>query len=276
MKQYQREITEKIIDALKKGIKPWQCPFEKAQLPINYKTLKEYQGINILYLWLTAFLENYTSNYWLGFSQANSLNAHIKKGAKGTKILVCFNKKELVDGSDDEYVITPFFKVEKVFNLDQIDGLELNTENENIYELHDVKTMLKIARPKIIHKGERAFFDVTNDYINMPYKSKFKDNDSYYSTLFHELIHWTGHMARLNRFDTVDAIYNDSEKSRAFEELIAEIGSSFLSAYYGIKPDINNSSSYIGSWLKELANDTNYIFKACKQANLALAYLTSS
>ena len=79
MKKYQKEITDTIIDALKKGVTPWKCPFEKARLPINFKTCKEYQGINILYLWLSAFKGNFTSNYWLGFSQAKSLNGVVKK-----------------------------------------------------------------------------------------------------------------------------------------------------------------------------------------------------
>ncbi len=270
MKQFQKEITSQIINALKKGVRPWKCPFERCQLPVNFKTKKQYQGINILYLWLTARLKGFTNNYWLGFAQARSLNAKVKKGSKGTQVIACFPKKKLKDGSDDEYVITPFFKVEKVFNLDQVEGLKLDTENNNIAKLDNVENFLKRVNPKIIHKGERAFYDVTNNYINMPYKSKFKNNEGYYSTLFHELIHWTGQEICLDRFDTHDA---DSERGRAFEELVAEIGASFLCANFGITPNIQNTSNYVGSWLKELENDTNYIFKACKEATFAINFL---
>ena len=83
----------------------------------------------------------------------------------------------------------------------------------------------------------------------MPLKSKFEDTEGYYSTLFHELIHWTGYKNRLNR------LVLKKESDRAFEELVAEIGASFLCAEYGITPNINNTSSYVASWLKALKDD---------------------
>lgn len=271
MKEFQKDITQQIIEALKNGITPWRCPFKKCQFPVNFKTLKPYQGINILNLWLIAMQKGYSSNYWLGFSQANKLKAKVKKGSKGTQVIVCYTRELTGDGSDDEIVITPFFKVEKVFNLDQIEGLNLETENVNIDTFDAVDAMLTKVNPNIIHKGERAFYDITENYINMPLKSKFNSNEGYYSTLFHELIHWTGHKSRLDRFDT---LAKDKQQNRAFEELVAEIGASFLCANFGITPDIQNTSSYLASWLKALENDTNYIFKACKQASLALNFLT--
>lgn len=270
MKQFQKEITEQIIQELKNGVTPWECPFKQCRMPMNFKTHKYYQGINILYLWLTARQKGFTTNYWLGFAQAKSLNAKVKKGSKGTRVIACFPKRDLKDGSDEEYIITPFFKLEKVFNLDQVEGLNLDTENENITTPDNIEDFLKRVNPEIVHNGERAFYDVKNNYINMPYKSKFKDNEGYYSTLFHELIHWTGQEICLDRFDTPDA---DTDNGRAFEELVAEIGASFLCAHFGITPNIRNTSNYVGSWLKELENDTNYIFKACKEATFALNFL---
>lgn len=104
----------------------------------------------------------------------------------------------------------------------------------------------------------------------MPLKSKFEDTEGYYSTLLHELVHWTGHKNRLNRLEI------NKESDRAFEELVAEIGASFLCAEFGIIPNITNTSSYVASWLKALHNDKNYIFKAVKSATTAVNYLKIS
>jgi len=270
---YRGEITNKIIEAFEAGVTPWQCPFEASSFPINYKTKQEYHGINTLCLWLTAYMKGYTSNYWLGFAQTKSLKAHIRKGEKATSVAVCMMKKD--EESDGEKAITPVFKTESVFNLDQIEGLEFNTENQSITSFEGIETLLNSVSPIIRHKGERAYFSLSADFINMPLKSKFKDNEGYYSTLFHELIHWTGYKSRLNRIDKPDTVLDEKQKNRAFEELVAEIGASFLCAEFGIKPNINNTSSYVASWLKELKNNKNYIFKACKSANSAIAYLKS-
>ncbi|MDD3012384.1 MAG: zincin-like metallopeptidase domain-containing protein [Candidatus Gastranaerophilales bacterium] len=233
---FKSEITNKIIQALEKGVTPWQCPFERCSIPVNYKTKQRYNGINTLSLWLSAILRGYTSNYWLGFSQAKSLKGKVKKGEKATSVIVCMTKAKS-DESDDREVITPFFKT---------------------------------ADPVIRYQGEKAYFSLSEDFINMPFKSKFKDNEGFYSTLFHELIHWTGHKSRLDRLDKLN---RENHENRAFEELVAEIGASFLCAEYGIKPNIENTSSYVASWLKELKNNPNYIFKACREANSALNYL---
>lgn len=268
---YRAEITNKIIEALEKGVTPWECPFQVCALPMNYKTKRQYQGANVLYLWLTAYLKGYTSNYWLGFAQAKSLNGHIKKGEKATSVAVCMMKKD--EESDGEDVITPFFKTEKVFNLDQIEGLKVETENVNVASLEEAEAVLDAVKPTLRQQGERAYFSISDDLINMPLKSKFRDTEGYYSTLFHELIHWTGHKSRLNRFDETEL--KTKQEKRAFEELVAEIGASFFCAEFGIRLDVNNTSSYVASWLKELKNDQSYIFKACKSANSAIDYLKS-
>lgn len=269
---YRVEITNKIIKALEEGVTPWQCPFEACALPVNYKTKQQYQGVNTLCLWLTAYLKGYTSNYWLGFAQAKSLNAHIRKGEKATSIAVCFMKKD--EASDGEEAITPFFKTERVFNLDQIEGLEIKTENHDIKPSEEIDMILRAVNPTVRYQGERAYFSISDDFINMPQKSKFRDTEGYYSTLVHELIHWTGHKARLDRFEETEL--ETKQEKRAFEELVAEIGASFFCAEFGIRTDVNNTSSYVASWLKELRNDKSYIFKACKLANLAIDYLKSS
>lgn len=265
------EITNKIIETLEVGVIPWNCPFKRCALPTNYKTGNPYNGINTIMLWLENIIKGYTSHYWLGFGQAKRLNGKIRKGEKGTKIIAYCTKKvekENTKESDgNDFAITHFFRTECVFNLDQIDGIEFDMNNKNILEVAELDTLIRLCGAIIKHQGERAYYSLSGDYINMPLKSKFEDTEGYYSTLLHELVHWTGHKDRLNRMEV------KKESDRAFEELVAEIGASFLCAEYGISPNIANTSSYVASWLKALQNDKNYIFKAVKSANSALSYL---
>ena len=265
------EITNKIIEALEKGVVPWHCPFKRCALPTNYKTGMSYNGMNTIVLWLENFFNGYTSHYWLGFGQAKQLNGKIKKGEKATKIIAyCTKKIEKENESESDgkdFAITHFFRTESVFNLDQIEGISFDADNENIFEVAELDELIKKLSANIRHQGERAYYNSTDDYINMPLKSKFEDTEGYYSTLLHELVHWSGHKSRLNRLN----IENTAEQ--AFEELVAEIGASFLCAEYGIKPNIANTSSYVASWLKALQSDKNYIYKAVKQANSAVIYL---
>ncbi|HSA05986.1 MAG TPA: zincin-like metallopeptidase domain-containing protein [Candidatus Gastranaerophilales bacterium] len=263
-----QNLTDKIILALEKGVTPWKCPFEKTTLPTNLKTKHKYSGVNTISLWLTSLFSGYTSNYWLGFAQARDIGGRVRKGEKGTPIIVCqTSRKKVEEGGNDEEVISRFFKTDYVFNADQIDGLEAQEENPYVKPVEEIDLLVSKTGANIRHQGERAYFNLENDFINMPLKSKFKDEQKYYPTLFHELIHWTGHKNRLDRINSKD------KSDRAFEELIAEIGSSFLCAEYGISVDIENTASYVESWLECLKQDKNFIFKASGKASEAINYI---
>lgn len=265
------EITQQIVKALEDGVIPWECPFEQCSLPTNYKTKQPYNGMNTLVLWLTAMMKGYTSNYWVGFHQAKTLNGKIRKGEKATKIIACVpvkNKDEEVDGT--ETTVHYLFRTERIFNIDQIDDLKIDETNAEIKPLSDIETLLVEHKTVVRHQGERAYYSPSKDIINMPLKSKFKDTEGYYSTLLHELVHWTGHKDRINRLELV------SETDRGLEELVAEIGASFLCAEHGLSPNIANASSYVASWLKVLQNDHNFIYTAVQKANCAINYLKKS
>ena len=263
-------ITDKIIEVLSKGQKtPWQCPFKRHPLPLNYKTNRQYRGINTLILWLESHIQGYTNNYWLGFNQARTLKAKVRKGEKGTPIIVC--NSVIKDNEDEEKSkIYLFFKTEYVFNIDQIEELNFKETENNIREVTEINNIIDFHDIKIKHQGERAYYSPKDDFINMPFKSNFKDNEGYYSTLLHEMTHWTGHKDRLNRLNKFDI------ENRAYEELIAEIGASFLCAEFGITPNIENNASYIASWLKALSDDKNFIFKASHEATKASNFILNA
>lgn len=273
MKQDVREaITTKIIKALKKGQIPWNCPFDKQIMPVNYKTKKEYQGMNLLMLWLEAKVRGYTGNHWIGFKQANELGGKVKKGEHGTAIIVCCPYKKQVKNKhngEEEEVSGNYFKTDYVFNLySQIEGIKFEDTKPLYKPLKDFDALISRVGINVKNSGERAYYCLDDDYINMPLKSKFKRQKDYYATLAHEAVHYTMHVDRCSRI-----VKNKAD--RALEELTAELGAAFLCAEFGIKTNIDNNAGYIQSWLKALQDDTNYIFKAAKQASEAVNYLLS-
>ena len=263
-------ITQKIIEALENGTTPWKCPFHRTAYPVNFKTGHNYRGVNMFMLWLTAMMSGYTTNYFIGFQQARSLGGHVRRKESGIQIIVYSPYKKTVinntTGAEEE-VSRKFFKSDYVFNLDQIEGLKIETENPEITPIEEIEALVKNTGVFIRHQGERAYFDNLNDFINMPYRSNFETLEEYYATMFHELIHSTGHKSRINRLDI------SSKEDKAFEELVAELGSAFLCAEYNLPQNIKNTAAYVDSWLASLKKDTGYIFKASKVATEAIVYL---
>ena len=127
--------------------------------------------------------------------------------------------------------------------------------------------------PEIKHGGNRAYYSPPADYVQMPNASNFDSANDYYRTLFHELIHSTGHPSRLNRE------LNTNHKSEAYakEELTAEMGAVFLSAWAGILWYNNkNHAAYLKSWnnaIKEAENDSKFIMRAAAAAQKATDHI---
>jgi len=106
-------------------------------------------------------------------------------------------------------------------------------------------------KPIVNYGGNRAYYAPISDSVILPQINHFKSSEDYYSTLFHELVHSTGHVSRLNRTTITDHNpFGSNDYSK--EELVAEIGASFLCGIAGIENEtIDNSASYIKSWLGE-------------------------
>lgn len=224
-------------------------------------------------LWLMAFF------MWMTFNQAVELNAHVKKGEKGS-LVVYANRitKTEDDGSGNEVEREiPFMKGYTVFNVEQIEGLP-----EIYYTVPEVKltTVERIERAEafftatrfdIRYRGDRAFYSCDGDYIQMPVIEAFKDAESFYATLAHESIHATKHPSRLER-DFGRKTWGDEGYAR--EELVAELGSAFLCADLGLTPEVRDDhASYIASWLTALKNDKRAIFSAAAHAQKAADFL---
>jgi len=128
------------------------------------------------------------------------------------------------------------------------------------------ETALRSCGADIREGGARAYFSPSADYVQMPPFAAFKGTGAYLATLAHELTHWTGHKARLDR----DQGGGFGSKSYAFEELVAEMGSAFVCARLGVAGEhIDSHAAYLASWLKCLREDKRAIFKAAALAQTA-------
>lgn len=261
------EITNKIIISLENGVKPWKSQIILNQ-PHNAVTKQNYSGINRLYLSLVAYTDNYKSSKWLSYNQAKSLGGNIKKGEKGTRIIFY---KMLEDEKKDDVKQIPIMKYYSIYNLDQCENIPIKDEiiEDKIFTHKEIDQFINQLNINVENKNNVIpCYAHKLDKILMP--TSFKNDETYFSTLLHEVTHWSGHEKRLNRFKKPDKF---GSNSYAFEELVAEIGSAFLCSNFGINEDIENHASYIDSWLKILKEDKKAIFQAAARAQEATKFL---
>lgn len=270
-------VTNEIIEQLKRNVIPWQQPWHNNGIPQNMLTRKPYRGINLLLLGMLG----YESNYFLTFNQLRSIGASVKKGEKAHivvfwKPLIKEKKEEDVENVKSSSFILKYYKVFNVIQCLDIPQNYLKKEEEiafsSIAYCEQIITEMNNC-PKITYDFQEAFYSPLEDCINMPKHETFKNSELFYSVLFHELIHSTGHLSRLNRMGvTTSAKFGD--KSYSLEELTAEIGACFLTSMCGISSDIfGQSVAYIKGWLEALQNDPKFIFHASGQAQRATDYI---
>jgi antirestriction protein ArdC len=266
-------VTDRILDALKDGVVPWQRPWKDGGRHVNLKSKKAYRGINQLLLDLTAMSEGYTSPYWLSFKQAKEMGGQVRKGEKST--LITFWSMIDKDKSDPDSEKFRLLRYYRVFNVAQVDGLEDKIPSKSNDQAFDpIETAEAIWRgfenpPVLTHGGDRAAYAPSLDTIMMPDHKQFVNPESYYSTLFHEAAHSTGHATRLSR-EGITKLGAFGTDPYAKEELIAEITAAFLNAECGIiDSTIDNTTAYLDGWRRKLTADPKLIVQAAGQAQKA-------
>ena len=264
-----REVTDQIIAKLEKGVVPWVKPWDsESSLPVNAVSGRNYRGINVPLLWAEAMEKGYQSDRWATFKQAKEAGGNVKRGEKGTTIVFwkpVESKEEEIQ--DDKKRFFPLLRAFTVFNVAQVDGLPPIKEKPVVWE-PDVLADQFLSLANVQHGGGRAFFAPTPDIIQLPSRSSFPDHGSYYATALHELVHWSGHDSRLNRLSKTP--YGSPDYAR--EELVAEMGSAFLTADAGIEGKTEHPE-YLAEWLKILGSDKKAIFQAASKAQAAVDYL---
>lgn len=275
---YQR-ITDAVIEQLEAGTKPWIRPWRgnsRGSLVPRRVTGETYRGINVLMLWLASELASYEENTWLTYRQAQELGGQVRKGEKGALVVKygTFAPKERED--DDDRGIS-YLKGYTVFNVEQIENLPQEffrpaeaLSTTQVPHLEAVETFVRNTGAVITYGGATACFHPTPDDILLPERSRFVDEIHLYSTLLHEMTHWSGAKHRLDR----DLSGRFGTESYAMEELVAELSASFLCADLGVAHDPSgNTASYLESWLKVLKNDKCAIVTAAAKAQAAADYL---
>lgn len=267
-----QEITDSIIAELEKGAAPWVKPWDAPMgADKNVVSQKAYRGINRLLLAMVGGAKGYTNPAWGTYKQWEEMGGNVRKGEKAAKIIF-WSKASATDKATGESKEYAFAKAYFVFNVAQVDGIEIiaseDKQNDNQRIANCEKTIAN-SGARITHGGDTACFIPSSDIIRMPELGTFQSPEHYYATAFHELTHWTSDKNRCDR-DISKGRFGNSDY--AFEELVAELGAAFLCGNHGIKGDLRHAG-YIESWLKCLKNDPKAIFKASSLAQCAADYI---
>jgi len=279
------EITNKIIEALKQGLRPWSCPWRKdpnAGFPTNIDSKKQYRGINPFLLQITALCEGYDSRWWGTYDQWKNLGGQVRKGQHGTQVV--FYKTFDVDdttkptGKRKVFILRTY----TVFNLSQVDGDKLDkyrpapiTEADTAaVSWEPAEKLIAATGAKIHYGGGQAFYNrpspagtfpnhTGGDFIMVPKQSQFIDPHEFFVVQFHELAHWS-------------EIRLQWEDKYAMGELVAEITACYLAAETNIPNNsLENHNRYLANWLTQMENDPKWIFQASSQASKVADFLRS-
>lgn len=269
-------ITERIIEQLENGVIPWQKPWSGTHSgAYNRISNKPYSLLNQMIL-------KHGGEY-ATFKQWSDLGGKIRKGEKSEVVTFWKIQPYEEENENGEKVIKqiPLLRYYNVFHISQVDGVEPK-EQLKISNLEPIEESEKIKTDYMNREHLKIFEKVTNDafylpiqdYIQVPCKEQYQDIEEFYSTLFHEMIHSTGHKSRLNRPDMQGIVRHGSEKYSK-EELTAELGSAMIINILGIETEksFKNSSGYIQDWLQVLKNDNKFIVSASSRAEKAVKYI---
>lgn len=286
-------VTDRVLEQIEQGIIPWHKPWNAATLSedalaISYTSRKPYSFLNQMLLG--------RNGEWLTFNQVKERGGNIKKGAHAG-IVVFYKKiqvkktKRVKDAEGNEFdkevsSTIPVLKHYPVFHIDDCEGIESKIkveEKPKESKVQPIKRAEKIVRDYLkaqpllkLHNdrpSNRAYYTPMWDEITVPMLSQYKEKEEYYSTLFHEMVHSTGHSTRLNREEGMGNKFASHAYSR--EELVAELGSAMLCTNIKIDTEVafKNSVAYIKSWASKLREDTKAIVWAASRAEKAARYI---
>ena len=283
------DVTARIVQALESNLLPWRRPWRatvggsQPGRHSNVASRKPYQGVNPLLLELHVLRLGFSSRWWGTFPMWKSLGCNIRKrppeveeGQWGAKVV--FWKpltKKVVDDQTGDEEDEQFFvlRTYTLFCADQVDG-----EAAEPYQVHEeaapphaepdfapAEQLIVATGADIRHGGERAFYNLTADYIQLPHRERFATLGAYYETALHELSHWSEPRQHLDR----------PQLGYAMCELVAEMAACFVASEIGVAhgEELENHASYLKSWLDGMKGDRTFIFRAAKLANKTCDFL---
>ena len=255
-------MQEAILKKLDEGTIPWRKTWSSGGSPKNIVSGKDYRGFNHLYLSCLG----QPSEYWLTFNQAKKLGGYVKLKEKGSKIIY-YNFKKKIDKETGKEKTYPIMKQHTVFNLSQCENVEAPSNEDTVYDNTPIEECEAIINGyetcPPIKNHHSPIYNFIDDFIGIPDINKFESTEEYYASLWHEAIHSTKFKTRLGR---------DIDKAR--EELIAEIGASFLCSKCRIDSKvIDNTAAYIDGWRKRISSDPKLIIQCASMAQKACDYI---
>ena len=289
-----QETVDQIIAGLEAGTVAWHKDWVNVagDMPTSLSTLKLYGGTNILVLWLTALSKGYTSKYWGTYRQIQERGGQVRGGEKGVTInrtiSGAFQVKDeagnVVTNEDGDPETKGYRTLRQftVFNQEQADWADdarLPQVAERSQDVDPIEAAEALVAdylangPSLGWGGNQAFYRPAADHVQMPTRAQFETPAGLYSTLYHELVHSTGHDSREAREGIKKGTFGAfGDKNYSFEELVAEIGAAFLCGHAGIPQEahLDNSAAYIAHWLKALKEDKGLIFEAANLASQAV------
>jgi antirestriction protein ArdC len=266
-------ITDRVVQMLEDGKVPWRKPWAPgaAHRSINQHA---YRGINVFLLGMEAQMCGYVSPFWITFKQAKERGGAVRKGEKST-LITFWKRLKVVDKESGDDKIIPMLRYYRVFNVEQTEDVKLPAAVANWEPPAQVEGLADADRilnqyldggPRLSESAtEDAFYVPARDAITVPMKSRFADLADFYSTVFHEVGHSTGHPSRLDRY--VPAAFGSH--TYGLEELVAEMTATMLCGEAGIEGTVENSAAYLASWITTIREDPKVLVKAAGQAQRA-------
>jgi antirestriction protein ArdC len=281
-----QEITDKVVAMLEAGTSQFEQPWQnlmKGTLPVNAASGKAYRGVNVLALWAA----NRESNVWATYQQWQALGAQVRKGEKSSTVVYwqpVERRKRTPEGDQsDNFLILKYYSV---FNFEQVDAIANEDGTPGVIRIPAAPLPATQAErieaaeaffagipATVRHGGDRAYYNRATDEVRMPYFAQFSEAPAYYSTLAHELIHWTGNEARLAR----EFGKRFGDEAYAMEELVAELGAAFTLGLTGLsaEPRVDHAQ-YLASWIRVLKADAKAIFTVASKAQAGAEYLAAA
>src|SRR5215475_12466974 len=264
-------MTDRILALLAQGTIPWQQPWDSTMgLPRNLCSQRAYRGINV---WLLTAM-GLPSPFWATFRQVTAAGGRVRKGEHGVPVVFWKAYEGPADPetgtAEKRFVLRQY----TVFNAAQLDGVALPEITVLAHRFTPIERCAYLVeampqRPAILHGHPRAWYTPATDTLHMPMPACFHNSEAYYATLYHELVHASGHRARLNRKTLTDlCLFGDPTYAK--EELVAEMGAAYLCGVCGMaNTTIANSAAYLQSWMRVLRHDATLLVHAAAQAQRA-------
>ena len=303
--KFYADLTNKIVGLMEteggNWAKPWTAT-ASAGMPHNVVTGRAYTGGNVMWLMLEAMDKGFASNEWATYkqldsvinkgweanpldgmfpnekSQVNPKKQVIRKGEKATAILIfkAIAKVNKETGEKERFFMARTYNVFNIAQLEEIPEKWIVDEADAPDPLEvdaDALAWIDAIGADIRYGGDRAFFAIVQDYIQVPNVDDFHSAAGFFGTIAHELTHWTGHEDRLDR-EIANRFGSDKY---AGEELVAELGAAFLSVEHGLTVEPRaDHARYLNSWIKNLKEDPKAIYRASSAAVKAVEFLTEA